>query len=187
MPNMISLRNFRLASTTGHVIQFEARVARDVPDVLVPEAMAAGCVPTDETDIPFHEDLSRAKIEFQGDIRRSMLFLAVKLVAETNAAKDFDGGGVPKVKTISDRLGYEVSRKELIDIWQQYLTTKAEDREYALHPQAANILLVLEAETKDELIALAEEFGVDGAKAKGLMVKDLRKLLLVKFSGIAAG
>lgn len=187
MPEMISLRTFRLPSLTGHVILFEANTPRNVPDAVVPEAMAAGCVPTDAAAIPFHEDLSRAKVEFQGDVRRSMLFLAVKLIAENNVAKDFDGGGTPKTTVVAARLGYEVSRQEVIDVYQQYLTVKSEGREYALHPQAQNILRVLEAESKDELIDLAEEFGVDGAKAKGLVVKDLRKLLLVKFSGIAAG
>ena len=187
MPEMISLRAFRLASTTGHVIEFEARTPRYVPEAAVPEAMAAGCVPADDAAIPFYDDLSRAKVEFQGDIRRSMIYLAVKMIAEANVTKEFDGGGTPKTAVISDRLGFEVSRKEVVDVYQQYLSAKADGREFALHPQAQNILRVIEAETKDELIALAEEFDVDGAKAKGLVVKDLRKLLLVKFSGIAVG
>lgn len=45
---------------------------------------------------------------------------------------------------------------------------------------------VIEAETKVELVELAEEFGVDKTKAKGLTVRDLRKLLLVKLSGASA-
>ena len=187
MLKMISLRNVRVPSTTGHVVLFEAKVPRDVPDEIVSEAMALGCVPVDEADIPFHEDLSRAKVEFQGDVRKSMIYLAVQLLAEENNVKKFDGGGTPKTSVVADMLGYEVGRQEVLDTFRQYQTVRAEGIEYKLHPAAPNILRVLQAETKDELVGLADEFGVDEKKAKGLVVRDLRKLLLVKFSGIAAG
>lgn len=185
MPELISLRSFRLESTSGHVIQFEAKVPKYVPDAAVSEAMAAGCVPTSAAEVPFHEDLQRAKVEFTGDVRKSMIFLAVKAIAEKNDAKQFDGGGTPRTAVVSDALGFEIARKDVVDVYQQYLTVTAEDVPFALHPSAPNILRVIEAESKGELIDLADEFGVDGAKAKGLTVKDLRKLLLVKFSGVA--
>lgn len=186
MPEMISLRSFRLATTAGHVMLFEANTPRVVPDDVVQAAMTAGCVPTKEGDAPFYEDLSRVKVEFQGDLRRSTIFLGVKAIVEANETKDFDGGGVPKVDAVSARLGYDVNRKEVIDVYQQYLTAKSNDQEFALHPQAQNILRVIEADDKAELIALAVEFGVEEKKAKGLVVRDLRKLLLTKFSGVAA-
>lgn len=185
MPEFISLRSFRLGTTFGHVIQFEAKVPKNIPDNCVPAAMAAGCVPADESAIPFHEDLERARVEFTGDVRKSMIFLAVKAIAEKNDPKDFDGGGTPKLAVVKEALGLEISRKDLADVYQQYLTVTAEGQEYALHPAAPNILRVIEAGDKAELLELAEEFEVDGAKAKGLTVKDLRKLLLVKFSGVA--
>lgn len=183
MTMMISLRTFRLASTTGHIHQFEAKVPSDVAEALVPEAMAAGCVPVDADDIPFLEDLSRAKVEFQGDVRRSMLYLAVKLIAEENNPKNFDGGGTPKTSVVTARLGFEIARQELLDVYQIYQSVKADSREYVLHPSAPNILRVLEADSKGELVELAAEFGVDADKAAGLQMRDLRKLLLVKFNG----
>lgn len=186
MPLMRSLRAFRLATTTGHVILFKPDTPVFVPDVAVSEAMQAGCVPVDESDTPFIEDLSRAKVEFQGDVRRSMVYLAVKAVVERNNAKEFDGGGTPKASVISDALGFEIGNKEVQDVFQLYLQAKNEDVEFALHPHADNIQLILLADTKGELLQLAEEFGVDAAKAKGLVMRDLRKLLLTKFSGITA-
>ncbi|NLA67481.1 MAG: hypothetical protein GX856_04420 [Gammaproteobacteria bacterium] len=184
---MTSLRTFRLASTTGHVIRFQAKVPTFVPDAAVPEAMAAGCVPVDEADVPFYEDLSRAKVEFNGDVRKSMLFLAVKTLTLKNDYKNFDAGGNPKVKPVSEMIGFEVNRQELLDIFRIYQQSVAENVDYPLHPAAPNILKVLEAEDKGELLELAEEFGVDKDKAKGLQGRDLRKLLLVKLSGVEVG
>lgn len=187
MPQMLSLRKFRLETTTGHVVLFEANTPRFVPDAAVPEAMKAGCVPAESADIPFYDDLSRAKVEFQGDIRKSMLYLAIRVIAERNDPKEFDGGGVPKHEVVSARLGFDVSRQEVLDVFQQYLQAKSEDREFGLHPQAQNILRVIEAETKAELVELAKEFGVEEKQAKGLSVRELRKFLLTKFNGIATG
>lgn len=187
MPDFISLRSFRLESTTGHVAIFEANKPRFIPDALVPAAMAAGCVPVNAADTPFYEDQSRAKVEFTGDIRKSMIFLAVKHIAEQNNVKDFDGGGTPKTAVVSGLIGYEVARKEVVDLFQQYLQLKSEGQEYAMHPQAHNIMKVIQAEDRDDLVSIAEEFGVPTDKAKGLQMRDLRKLLLVKLSGVAAG
>lgn len=187
MPKFISLRTFRLESTTGHCVQFEARKPRDIPDVLIPVAMAAGCVPADADDVPFVDDLQRSKVEFQGNIRDSMVYLTLELIAKRNDPKDFDGAGVPKTAAVTARLGFEVKRQDVINLWQQYLDIRTNGGEYAMHPNAPNILRVLEAVEKDELVDLAVEFGVEEDKAKGLQSKDLRKLLLVKFEGTAQG
>lgn len=186
MPNMISLRSFRLESTKGHVLQFIAKEPKFVPEAVVSEAMAAGCVMEDATDAPFYDDLSRAKVEFVGDVRKSMIFLAVKRLMEENDHKKFDGSGTPKHEAVSEALGFDVVHSEVAELYQQYLQVVAEDLDFALHPSAPNIQRVLEAASKAELVELAVEFGVEDKKAKGLTVRDLRKLLLVKLSGVAA-
>ena len=186
MPEMISLRSFRLATLSGHVLQFEAKKPKYVPDEAVSDAMAAGCVMANEEDTPFYEDLSRAKVDFVGDVRKSMLYLAVEEMVKENDVKNFDAGGNPKTQAVSAMLGFEVARAELTDIYQQFQTIKSENGEYALHPAAPNILKVIQAQDRAELVELAAEFGVDKGKAKGLQVRDLRKLLLVKLSGVAA-
>jgi len=186
MPDMISLRSFLLSSTKGHMVQFEANVARWVPEAVVQEAMNAGCVPTDKASIPFYEDVTRAQVDFQGDARRSTIYLAVKAIAEANNHADFTAGGVPKHEVVAERLGYTVSRDEVNAVYKQYLGAKSENRDYQLHPQAENILRVIEATSKKELIELGEEFGVAAELMKGLTVRDLRRTLLVKFNGITA-
>lgn len=185
MPQMISLRTFRLETRFGHVLHFQAKQPRFVPDIAVSEAMKAGCVPAEGEDAPFHEDLGRARVEFVGDVRKSMIYLAVKQIAEKNDAKQFDGGGTPKTAVVAEMLGFEINRKDLVDIYQQYLTITKEGLEYDLHPTAPNVLRVIEADSKDELVELAKDFGLEDVKAKGLSVKDLRKTLLVKLSGVA--
>lgn len=185
MPLMISLRNFRLETTKGHVILFEARVPKEVPDAVIQEAMGAGCAMANADDAPFYDDLTRAKVEFQGDLRRSMIYLAVQKIALKNDTKDFGGDGVPKHDAISALLGFSVTAQEVLPVFQEYLQVMGDDLEIALHPNAANIERIMEADTKAELVELAVEFGVDGDKSKGLTAKDLRKLLLVKFSGVA--
>ncbi|HRO60510.1 MAG TPA: hypothetical protein PKZ27_02755 [Rhodocyclaceae bacterium] len=187
MPQMISLRKFRLATTKGHVILFQPKTPTFVPDDAVSEAMQNGCVPADETETPFIEDFTRSKVEFQGDVRKSLIFIAVRQVAERNNHKDFDGAAVPRANVVSELLGFEVFPQEIVDIYRQYLQAKQEGIEYPLHPSAPNVQRVIDANSKAELVELANEFGVDPEKAKGLVARDLRKLLLVKFSGIAAG
>lgn len=187
MPEMISLRSFRLASKTGHVVLFEANTPRFVPDAVVSDAMAAGCVPVDKADIPFYEDVTRAQVEFEGDARRSTIFLAIQAIVESNDIKEFDGGGVPKAEAVSNRLGYTVARDEVRAIFQMFMTARKENREFGLHPQAMSIMKVIQADTKQELIELAIEFGVAETRAKGLSTRDLRKLLLTKFNGRVHG
>lgn len=183
MPQMISLRSFRLETKTGHVLQFVAREPMYVPPSAVPDAMAAGCVPASEADVPFVEDSTRTRVEFVGDIRKSMLFLAIGEIVQRNIAKEFDGSGTPKTAVVADLIGFEVARREVVELFQKFMETRGQDLE--LHPAAENIRHVLRAEDKAELMELAEEFGLDTAKAKGLQIRDLRKQLLIKLGGVA--
>lgn len=186
MPKMKSLRKFRLASTNGNVQMIDVG-DNDVHPDLVQEAMAAGMVPANAEDAPKFEDNARAKVDFTGDVRKSMIYLAVKSVAEENDVQKFDGGGSPKPAVVSDMLGLTVNKRELNDVYQIYLTLKGSGESYDLHPNAPNILRVIEAQSHAELAELAKEFGVDEKSIEGRSVKDLRRLLLVKLNGNAAG
>lgn len=187
MIEMISLRNFRLATTRGHVVHFKAKEPKLVPDEIAAEAMAAGCVPTREADAPFIDDLTRAKVEFQGDIRRSVLLLALDTIAKANNAKHFNGAGVPKANILSDRLGFDVTPTEVNAAWQEYNAAKSQGVDLPLHPEAANVVAVLGAEDRETLAALAVQFDVPKDKLEGLSTRDARKLLLTKFHGLSAG
>lgn len=186
MPVMKSLRRFRLASTNGHVMQINVG-DNDVPEPLVEEAMASGMILADEADAPRYEDNARAKVDFTGEVRKSMIFLACKAIAEENDISNFDGGGSPKTSVVSDMLGLSVTKRELNDVYQIYLTLKQSGEQYDLHPNAPNIMRVIEAQSPAELRELCEEFGIDPKSTEGRSSKELRRLALVKLNGNAAG
>lgn len=187
MIEMISLRTFRLATTRGHVIHFQAKKPKFVPDEIAAEAMAAGCVPTKDADAPFIDDLSRSKVEFQGDIRRSVLLLAVDVLAKENDSKNFSGAGIPKIKVLSDRLGFDVTTSEVTAVWQEYMGAKNNGVDLPMHPDADKVIAVLCAEDRESLRALAVQFGVPVDRLDGLPTRDARKLLLTKFHGLTGG
>lgn len=186
MPDMISLRTFALATRHGHTLQFEANTPRFVPDVVVADAMAAGCVPVNKDDAASFEDNRTIKAEFQGDIRRSVLLLVCKSLADENNSKHFNGG-VPTREAVSERAGFDAGRAEIRDAWQTYVAAKNDGKTVDTHPQAQNVLRVVDARTKAELEALVAEFDVNIPNAKGLTVRELRSRLLSKFSGVVPG
>ncbi len=184
MPQMKSLRNFRLATTTGFVAMVSASEPFFCPDNCVDEAMKAGCVPVNEGDIPFYEDASRARVDFVGNLRASIIYMAIDVIVKENNTKNFDAGGMPKLDVVADRLAMQVSPAELRDLFQQYLSNKADGKEYDVHPQAKRVVDVLEASTKAELHEMCGEYDIPTDKTKGMNMKELRKILLVKLSGI---
>ena len=186
MPNMKSLRTFTLSTTLGHTVRFEAEHPTYVAPAAVPAALEAGCVMCDAADTPFFDDLTKANVEFVGDIRQSIIYLAIDRVATKNDPKDFDGSNYPKAKVLADMLGFDVVPAEVAPLYQQYLNLKQDGKEFPLAPQAHDVQAVMDAVSKAELLLIAEEQGVDAAKAKGLSARDLRKLLMVKLSGVAA-
>jgi acetyl-CoA carboxylase alpha subunit len=55
-----------------------------------------------------------------------------------------------------------------------------------LHKDAESVLAVIDAEGKAELLLLANKHGVEAEQAAGLTTKDLRKMLLARFSGLTS-
>ena len=194
MVNMISLRTFTLRSLTGHTIKFESNVPTDVPDICVSEAMEKGAVPRNANDIPDGQPANfaekRAKVEFQGELRASLLYLALKALAEENNFEKFDSAGVPRADTVSEMLGYTVPKKEIVTAYQSYMTLKASGELPAVHPDAPRALEIMGASTKAALLEIAAEMGAESDdldRMKGDSAKDIRSALLVSLSGNLAG
>lgn len=184
---MKSLRSFRLTSTSGHAVQVTGNEPFPCPAALVQDAMAAGCVPVDPGDQPFIDDAGRAKVEFTGDIRKGIILLAIRAIVEENNTANFDGSGTPKLDVISNRLGYTVSAAEVRDLFQQYMELRNDGKDLPTDATTQNIMRVLEASTKAELVELGEEMGLKKESLKAQTVKDLRRTVLVHLSGVAAG
>jgi hypothetical protein len=184
MPNMKSLRSFRLASLTGHIYNVKANEPIMIADSCVSEAMASGMVPVDEADVPFNDDTSTARVEFEGDMRKSLVYMAVEAIVKENDVKEF-AAGVPKAAAVGDRLGITIGDKEVRAMFQLYNTAKSEGRAITLLPQAHMALRVIEATDRNDLIAMGKEMGFEHKEVNSLAVRDLRKLLLTKLNGIA--
>lgn len=187
MPNMISLRKLRLASTSGHVVHFDANTPTNVPQEAVREAMALGCVPVNAEEAPEFADASRAKIEFGGELRESLLFLVISRMIEENDVKQFDSGGRPKASALSKTLGFDVSAKEAREAHKTALTIMAQDGTPDLHPDAEVALEVIDAGSKSELLELAGTLDVPKKETDGLTARKLRSLLVSKLAGAARG
>lgn len=187
MPKMKSLRRFTLSTTLGHAIGFVPDEMSYVPPEAVQAALAAGCALVDDAESDFYDDLSRANVEFVGDVRTSLIYMGVEQMAAANKPMDFDGSGNPKADVLTAILGFKVLPSEVTPVYQLFLSNKQDGKDYALAPEAVNAKAVLEADTKAELVLLAEDAGIDSGAYKGMNARELRKLLMVKFSGIAAG
>lgn len=191
MIKMISLRNFTLRSITGHTIAFKTNEPSEVPDICVSEAMEKGAVPYDLNKVPDAPAAGgHAKVEFQGSLRSSLLFLALQNLVEENDFEKFDGSGIPRADVISGMLGYTVPKKEITAGYQAYMSAKASGDLPAVHPDAHRALEIMSAGTKASLLEIAAEMGAepdDIARMKGDSAKDIRAALLVSLSGNLAG
>lgn len=183
---MVSLRSFRLATRHGHIITVVAKQPFNCPFAAVQDAMQAGCVPYKLEDAPFLDDLGRAKAEFTGDLRRSLVLLAIDSLVKENKAKNFEGNGAPKVTVLSDRVGFDITKDERTRLYREYHSLRSNNEELQVHPQAELVQRVIDADTREELTQLFPDVGINSRQVQGTSTRDLKKLMLSKFSGLLA-
>ena len=177
---MISLRTFRLSSTSGHVIPFEANKPRMVPAAVVQEAMAAGCAPTSSDGLPVIDDATKVKQGMQGPLRDSLIKLAIKRLIDENNVKSFDSAGMPKVEVLQDILGIDIAAKERTKLYREVVSATAAGEDIVLQAGAEGVLKVMDATSKSDLLALANDIGVPAEDVKGLSSRELRSLLIAR-------
>ncbi len=102
-----TLKEVRIASTTGHIIIVKPGEPVAIPPELHEDAYAAGCVPVDSPDhvvpaVPQGEDRERAIID-------AINLLIVE--GDINSFRKADG--VPKVDPVQDKFGYAVTSAEV--------------------------------------------------------------------------
>lgn len=186
---ILSLRTFTLNSTKGHCVQIVAKVPTKIPRLLIPEAVAAGCILTDakEGEDAFDGAEGGIKVGYAQDVRKSLLYIATRRIVEANDPDDFDGGGNPSVEALKAIVGFTVTKKEAQSIYRAYIEYGQQNLEYGLHEDAEKILTVTGASTKAELMELAVEYDIDVEALKGKSITDMRKFMLTKLSAIVAG
>lgn len=184
---MLSLRSFRLPTLSGHVITFEANVPQRVPFEVVKDAMAAGCVPAQSDDIHVNDAVHSGPVEFQGDLRRSLIVTVMHRLIRDNDPKQFDSGSVPKAEAIAKIAGFTISQQERKAVWEAVLHARSTGDEITTHKDTEAVLDVLDAESRADLLLIAKDQGLDEKAVSGLKAQDLRRKLLARFSGLTPG
>ena len=105
-------RNYRLASTMGHVIFFKKDVPVEVPAVMYPEAINLGAVRADGKDA-YEDKPEPPKHAASADERADLLRSALDTLIKRNDTEDFTATGNPKIAAVEKIVSFKTNRKEL--------------------------------------------------------------------------
>jgi hypothetical protein len=114
---VLSLRPIRLASLSGMCVNIPANVPKNIPAVLLSEALAAGCIPAEESDITA---LKVAQVEADEDqiARDDVIAGGIQQLIDMNNTADFSPTGVPRISSLKAILLDEsVNAKERDQVW----------------------------------------------------------------------
>lgn len=119
-------RNYRLASTLGHVLVFKKGEEIEVPDVIVREAIDIGAefVEKEARDEVFKEPEGPPKTPVVPAERQDAILAAISAIEESNDRDDFTATGNPTMKAVERETGFKVDKGELI----QAMKTRNEDQ-----------------------------------------------------------
>ena len=107
-------------TTKGHVIAFVKGVPTFVPYACYDEVQAAGAVP--EEELP--EDPAKEIADPQGQDRDALIAMAIEEVVLKNNPKDFTAAGVPHVKVLEAKMGFQIDANERDAAWTKFNTAK---------------------------------------------------------------
>ena len=117
MTEVISNRNFTLATTKGHVVFFKKGKPQMCPNIILEDAIAVGIIPTDERDLPGGEADALLPVEPTGSERIRQIRDIIESLMRRNGRNDFTASGLPNINVVSDALGYKVDVIELGRVW----------------------------------------------------------------------
>ncbi len=130
MPHVKSLRDVRVTTLSGHVINVTAEHPTFVPAAALAEAQALGCVtcdqhgkivlddtPTkaalaDEDEIPFLPPEDRTD---EAKVKRVVTKAVIKCFKKNDRA-DFGNNGAPKAGVITRMVGFPVTGQQIADV-----------------------------------------------------------------------
>lgn len=119
MPLFTLHRNHTLRTMKGLSFQFVKGEPLFIPPHCVPDAVAIGAVPVDESvDVIEKEYLPPPPMTMEE--RETKIFAAFDQLIARQDRGDFTASGLPHVKKLYDILGFELSNKERDAAWQDY-------------------------------------------------------------------
>lgn len=102
----IANRDVRLSSLTGHIVNFKKDTPIQIPESIVSEALAIGIVEVG-TGVP------KDKPIIEGDVREAAIEDAIRQLIALNNESNFTRDGTPKVKSVSELTGFDVTKEEV--------------------------------------------------------------------------
>lgn len=109
-------RDYRLATTLGHVIVFKKDEEIEVPDTIVRAAIDIGAEFCDEgaREEVFKEPEAGPATPVVPAERQDAIQAAIDTIIERNSRDDFTATGNPKLKAVQDETGFKLDKGELI-------------------------------------------------------------------------
>lgn len=116
---MVLNRNYTMATTLGHTIQFKRNTPTHVPPQLRSQAIAIGAVPADGSDPDVLQDEVQANAApIDPTERVTAVRTAIETLVRRNERLDFTAAGIPTVAAVSQVAGWKVSAREISNEWQ---------------------------------------------------------------------
>lgn len=114
-------RNYKLRSTSGHMLDIEKAVPFDAAAILANELIAIGAECLDgKVDVLGEE--KPEKIPLSPAERETAILTAMTMMQEDNARNDFTAQGLPHVKRIEAIVGFDIDTKERDALWTKLKT-----------------------------------------------------------------
>jgi len=125
MAHFILHRTHTHSSRMGHIISFVKGEPTYVPPECRREVMQIGAIPVDsESRIDLLDPVKMEPLPLSGEERREQLCAAFALLEERNHRRDFTGQGLPSLTALANIVDFEVSKKEVEDLWRAYREEK---------------------------------------------------------------
>lgn len=116
---MVLNRNYTMATTLGHTIQFKRGVPTHVPSVLRSQAIAIGAIPADGSDPDVLQDEAQPNAAPADPMDRiDAVRRAIESIVRRNERLDFTAAGIPTVAAVSQAAGWKVQAREIAHEWQ---------------------------------------------------------------------
>lgn len=114
-------RDVTVSSKLGHSVAFVKGEPTFVPAEMAHEVLAAGGVPDDMDKVAFPDQGQKpAGTPTDPAARTGMIRLALADIAARNQREQFGANGTPKVKAVEHALGFEVTGKEINELWAEH-------------------------------------------------------------------
>lgn len=119
MPKMVLNRDSALHVGIG-CMMFAKGVAIDVPDFMVPAAMALGAIATDEKQAKLVQEAikppARKKVP-EGDNRFKQIVAIMEEIKAINNPEEFSAGGIPLQTAVESKCGFALNKNEREKAW----------------------------------------------------------------------